>query len=43
MCSSDLDLQVRRSLGNIVAAAEGIGMVTPSAEQIVILGRGGGS
>lgn len=37
------DLQVRRSLGNIVAAAEGIGMVTPSAEQIVILGRGGGS
>lgn len=37
------DLQVRRSLGNIVTAAEAIGMVTPSAEQIVILGRGGGS
>ena len=37
------DLQVRRSLGNIVVAAEAIGMVTPSAEQIVILGKGGGS
>jgi cell division protein FtsL len=37
------DLQVRRSLGNIVEAAEAIGMVTPSAEQIVILGKGGES
>lgn len=37
------DIQVRRSLGNIVAAAESIGMVTPHADQIVVLGKDGGS
>ena len=37
------DIQVRRSLGNIVTAAEAIGMVTPHAEQIVILGKDGAS
>lgn len=35
------DIQVRRSLGNIVAAAEAIGMVTPHADQIVVLGKRG--
>jgi cell division protein FtsL len=37
------DIQVRRSMTNIVGAAEAIGMVTPHAEDLVILGRGGGS
>lgn len=37
------DIQVRRSMTNIVEAAEAIGMVTPHAEDLVILGRGGGS
>ena len=37
------EIQVRRSLGNIVASAEAIGMVTPHADQIVVLGKDGGS
>ena len=43
MIELEREIQVRRSLGNIVAAAEAIGMVRPHAEQIVLLGKGGES